>query len=295
MDINSLLDGAYDLHVHTGPDLIERKLSDIEMVQDIKLAGLKGYGIKSHYFCTAERARLMMEMEPEVEVIGSISLNNSVGGLNPFAVEMAARDGAKIVWMPTVDSKNEDFWFTSGKYKKLPGWAKIKEQLIKDGLKGESLTVLTKDGQVSSKAIEVLKVIKKHGLILATGHLSKEEIFPLIDKAHELGIKKIVVTHPNFPSIDLNKEEQKELVEKGAMMEHCFTTPHTGKMTWDQLVDEIKYVGVENCILSTDLGQQHAIKPSEGMRLFVETLLKHGFSNSDIVQMIKTNPKQLLE
>jgi hypothetical protein len=105
--MKDLIKGAYDLHVHSAPDVLPRKMDDIEMAQRIIDAGMAGYAIKSHYFCTAERAALINKMYPQCNALGAITLNSSVGGINPTAVEMAARAGAKIVWFPTCDSEYE--------------------------------------------------------------------------------------------------------------------------------------------------------------------------------------------
>lgn len=294
MEAIDLLKGSYDLHVHTGPDVMKRKLNDFEMAERLSKVGMKGFGIKSHYFCTAERASLINSHQEDVKVFGALSLNNSVGGMNPVAVEMAALDGAKIIWMPTVDSLNEDTHFKSGFYKSLPGWAKFKEKLIENKIESAPISVLDNEGNITVATKEVLRVIAKYDLILATGHLSKKEIFPLIDEANAQGVKKFVVTHPDFPSIALTKEEQKQLVEKGAIMEHCYTTPSTNKMEWNDLFEKVRYVGVGNCILSTDLGQHHSVYPDEGMLDFITQFLNHGFTGEEIQIMIQSNPEKLI-
>ena len=106
MDCKELIKGAYDLHVHSAPDVLPRKMNDIEMAKRIRESGMGGYAIKSHFFCTSERAELMHELYPDVDYIGTITLNSSVGGINPTAMEMAARSGAKLVWFPTCDSEH---------------------------------------------------------------------------------------------------------------------------------------------------------------------------------------------
>ena len=105
--MNALLKDAYDLHVHSAPDLLPRKMDDIEMAQRIIASGMKGYAIKSHYFCTSERAQMIRKLYPRCNAIGTLTLNSSVGGINPMAVEMAGRSGARMVWFPTVDSDHE--------------------------------------------------------------------------------------------------------------------------------------------------------------------------------------------
>lgn len=290
-----LLKDAYDLHVHTGPDVLPRKLDDFEMAERLQRIGMKGYGIKSHYFCTAERASLVNKNFPGFHAIGAICLNNTVGGLNPIAVEMAARDGAKIVWMPTFDSANEQEHFAKSSPAKLPHWAKLRQKLEEQGKHLPTISILH-GNQLKKEMYDCLEVIKEHDLILATGHLGKKEIYELVKEAGKLGVKKIVITHPNFPSINLSKEEQKELADMGAVMEHCFTTPYSNKATWESVFEEIRYVGPEHCILSTDLGQQKNVYPDEGILEFVRQLIDNGgFTKEEVKRMTTINTSLLVE
>lgn len=291
---NNILTGAYDLHVHSAPDVMPRKMNDLEMAQRIKDKGMKGYAIKSHYFCTSERAALIKNLYPEVNAIGAICLNNSVGGINPLAVEMAGRSGAKIVWMPTVDSKNELNFLKSGKVKKQPYWLKIKQDMEADGVISPAIDLLEK-GELKESVYNVLKVIKKYDMVLATSHISWEEVKAVVKAAAEMNINKIIVTHPDFPSTFLQKEQQKELVDYGAFIEHCFTTPATEKVTWEVVYDQIKTIGSKHCILATDLGQPLGVYPDEGLEIFASKLMDNGFDENDIDNMIRTNPKFLVE
>ena len=49
-DAKDLIRGGYDLHVHSAPDVLPRKMNDIEMARRIEESGMAGYAIKSHYF-----------------------------------------------------------------------------------------------------------------------------------------------------------------------------------------------------------------------------------------------------
>lgn len=291
-----LLEGAYDLHVHTGPDVSPRKLDDLEMAERLRHIGMKGFGIKSHYFCTAERARLVQKLYPDIHPIGAICLNYPTGGINPSAVEMAARDGAKIVWMPTFDAANElDFLLNQGSYGELPPWAKVQLELNQQG-KGQAGISILENGEITKNTHDVLDIIAQHQLILATGHLSKKEIFALVRAANDHQVKKIVITHPTFSSVNLSKEEQKELAEQGAYLEQCFgvITPVYG-IDWDGLYETIRYVGPRHCILSSDLGQTNNPYPDEGMITFVKNLLDNGFTQEEIRNMTAVNTSRLVE
>ena len=132
--MKELIQGAYDLHVHSAPDVMPRKLDDLEMGQRIADSGMAGYAMKSHYFCTAERAALAKKIHPDCDYIGTVTLNGSVGGINPMAVEMAARAGARLLWFPTCDGAYEQaHTFTGDPNKKLPFWAGIVLEMKKEG------------------------------------------------------------------------------------------------------------------------------------------------------------------
>jgi hypothetical protein len=80
----------------------------------------------------------------------------------------------------------------------------------------------------------------------------------------------------------------------GAFIEHCFTTMHTGKASWEGVFDAIRKVGVERCILSTDLGQTINPGVSEGFAMFAQTLLEAGFTGEEIHHMAVVNPAALV-
>ena len=293
-NVKELLRGAYDLHVHSAPDVMPRKVDDPELAARFREYGMKGFIIKSHYNSTAARAKLVNKLCPDIHAVGAITLNNAVGGLNWSAVEMAARDGAKLVWMPTVDAANEQEHFKVHKPEKMPYWAALQMEMVAQGRTQPSISLL-ENGKLKASVLEILDVIAYYNMILATGHLGKQEVFALVKAAKEQNVKKIVVTHPDFPSTTLAKDEQKQLADLGAYMEHCFTTPQTGKTTWEAVYAELKHVGVDKCFISTDLGQPHGMYPDEGLELFAANLLANGFSDSDIRKLFVENPTQLVE
>ena len=168
-------------------------------------------------------------------MLGAIALNRAVGGINPVAVEIAAREGARTVWLPTVDSVNEsgeETQFAPGA--KVPVWMELQRELRAAGLELEPVAVVDADGAVLPETRAVLRrSVARHGLVLATGHLSRDEIFAVVDAALEEGVGEIVITHPDFPSQSLSIDDQAALASRGALLERCFTTPHTGKIAWE--------------------------------------------------------------
>lgn len=282
------------MHVHSAPDIMPRKSTDIELAQMAREAHLGGFVIKSHYHPTAERAFLVNKSVGGSEVIGSICLNSSVGGMNPVAVDVLGRSGGKLVWMPTVDSENEASRRNEPSGTKLPYWAVIQRELIDSGL--PMLPVALKNGknQFSEQVTQVLEIIKKRGMILATGHIAPSESIELLEFASGLGLRKFIVTHPEFPTTNFTIEEQRKLVSMGAKLERCYTTPATGKTTWERVLSEVKETGVGSNILSTDLGQPQTKFPVDGLKEFAARFLAEGFSVDEVRKMTVENQKELL-
>ena len=134
-------------------------------------------------------------------------------------------------------------------------------------------------------------MIARHNMVLATGHLSRDEIFAVVEAALEEGVRDIVITHPEFPSQDLSVDDQKALADKGALLERCFTTPHTGKVTWERWIENIRATGPENSVLSTDLGQVFNPPVEDGMALMVDRLLDAGFKDEEVYVMAVVNTR----
>jgi len=269
-------------------------MDDVEMAQRVIASGMKGYAIKSHFSCTSERAQIIRRMYPRCNAIGTITLNSAVGGINPIAVEMAGRSGAKIVWFPTVDSEHEQENLAHSPPEKLPYWAKIQQQMKAEGILSPTICIL-EDERLKGEVFDILDIIARYNMILATSHISRAETFALVRAAKERKVERIIITHVDFPSTFYSVQEQRELLRFGAFVEHCYTTPATGKVMWDIAIEQIRAIGVERVVLTTDLGQTTGVFPDEGLALYGEKLLENGFSETDIRTMIVENPATLIE
>jgi hypothetical protein len=252
--------------------------------------------LKSHYGSTAERATVVKAAVPGIDVLGAISLNRAVGGMNPLAVEIAAREGARTVWFPTVDSVNESHEREVNESRppaKVPVWVKLQLELREQGIEIPPVPVVDDAGALLPETREVLKLIARHRMGLATGHLGRDEIFTVVDAAVHEGIETIVVTHPEFPSQNLGVEDQRALAAKGALLERCFTTPHTDKVTWERWLENTRSAGPERSVLSTDLGQIFNPPVEDGMALMVDRLLDAGFSETAVHTMAVVNTRRV--
>ncbi|RDI94799.1 cytosolic protein [Meiothermus sp. QL-1] len=290
-----LVRGAYDLHVHIEPDVIPRRTHDLELAQRFRERGLAGFVLKSHYVPTAERAALARRAVPGVEVLGSLTLNHGVGGLNPVAVEIAAREGARIVWLPTVDAANEAREAQALPPEKKPLWAKLQAEFRQAGLPLEPIEVLDANGRVLPALRQVLRVIARHNLVLATGHLGRHEIGRVVEAALEEGVRHIVITHPDYPTQALPLAEQRWLAEQGAYLERCLVPVWSGKVAWERVFEAIRATGPEQNLLSTDLGQPKNPPVEDGLALFVDKLLEAGFGEDEVRRMAVTNTVKLAQ
>jgi hypothetical protein len=289
-----LVKGAVDLHVHVGPDVMDRITDDLTLATQYGEAGIDGFVLKSHYVPTAERASVVNKAVPGARAIGAITLNAAVGGMNAMAVEIAAMEGARVVWFPTFDALNEPI----GRSLPRPGevvplWAAIQRDLRARGFVSDPVLVVDDENHVLPQVVDVLRVIAHHNMVLATGHLSRDEIFAVVDAALAQGIKRIIVTHPEFPSQNISAEDQYALGERGAFLERCFTTPYTGKTKWETVFTNIRKSKPEHSFISTDLGQPANPAVETGFALMADRLLAAGFSTDEIELMTVANTRAL--
>jgi hypothetical protein len=290
-----LVKDAYDLHVHVAPDVPPRRIDDVALARRCAELGLAGFALKSHYTSTAERAQVVSALFPEVEVIGTLTLNWAVGGMNALAVEIAAREGARIVWMPTVDSPAETAGRTEPKDgDKVPQWARLQHELRGLGLSVEAVQVTDSDGGLLPTTRDVLRAVARHDLILATGHLAREDTFAVVGGALEEGVERIVVTHPEFPCQNFSLEDQRTLAERGCLLERCLSTPLSGKTEWEHVFDGVRAVGVEHSLFSSDCGNPDYPPVEDGLALWADLLLGAAFDEAQVHEMIVGQSRRLV-
>ena len=275
--VDAQIEGAIDLHVHSAPDSVPRSLTAIETAQIARRYGMRAVLYKNHYFETASLAFLVSQVVPEVGAYGGITLNRSVGGINPTAVEqMAALTGGhgRIVWMPTVDAAQGPFAATVDPANILP---------------------LSNNDVLLPEVLAVLDVIAELDLALATGHSSPRDSLLLVRAARERNIDRIVITHP-LDDLTLPPAIRLEVIELGALLEFPIgaATP-IGSTPYEEFVEQIRAAGPQNVVLSTDLGQAVNPIPAAGFVSGVERLLEDGFTQDEIDWMIRRNPARILD
>lgn len=277
------LKGVFDMHVHSQPDIRERAYTDFEMMEAGIRVGAKGIVLKSHHGTTMNRAYLVNEHNKIVHqgdndfiMYGSVTLNYAIGGLNPAAVETGLKMGAKVVWLPTTHAKN---------------------QLEKNGKTG-GIEVLDSNGHLVEPLKEIFRMIKDYDVVLGTGHISPAEIFPVVEQARNMGLKKIVITHPEFWVVGMSHEEQIRIAKDyDVILERCYAQPMGGGVYKSNLTDNveiIKKVGYKNVMIDTDGGQVENPNWELAMAEYMQFVLDHGISEPELFHMTRTIPAELL-
>ena len=275
------LTGAADLHCHFGPDAHrERSVDALDAVRDAAAAGHAAVVLKSHDYPTAALAVIVERVVDGVRVFGGICCDREVGGVNPAAAETALRIGAKIVWLPTLTSRQDQ----------LNG---IGEAL---GIPGPGLSVVDEDGALLPETREVLDLVAEHDAVLATGHVTWTEH---LEVAKEFGRRgNVLVTHAmeELAGPNLSVDQCIELADLGATIELCALTclGALATRTPSAMAAAVTAIGAERCTLATDYGQKANVRPAAGFQDFADALLADGLDARAIRRMACDNPCALL-
>ena len=277
IDRARLLEGAIDVHVHSYPDDRPRSIDAIEVARLAHARKMRAIVLKNHYDSTAGLAFLVRKVVPDLEVFGGIALNLTVGGINPAAVEhMAAVSGGwgRIVWMPTFDAENQ----------------------VRTSKENRPFVSVTQNGELLPAVRDVIAVIAKRDLVLATGHSAPRESLLILREAKQQGVQRMVVTHAMNTPVSMSVAEMQEAAHLGAYIEFVggsLTAPDA-ETRMNRYADAIRQIGPEFCILSSDLGQQGNALPPDGFGEFLVSLRRRGLTSQEVDRMAKQNPARLL-
>jgi hypothetical protein len=273
-----LLRGATDIHVHFAPDpFAERRMDARALVRQAGDAGMAGLVLKSHEYPTQPLAWALASEDgaPDVTLHGGLSLDHAVGGLNVDALEVAMRLGTRVVWMPTFDAEQ---------------WRNYRPQMVHSAKPG--IEVVDGDGTLLPVMHEILDLIAEHDAVLASGHLSTPETVALVTEARRRDLRT-VVTHAAFW---IPVEVQQQLAALGAFIEQVGgpTLREGGDEAAADILDQVRSVGAQQVILSTDLGQATNPDPPYGFGRWIDRALDAGFSSDEVAWMVRENPERLL-
>jgi hypothetical protein len=276
-DAARLLAGAIDIHVQHLPDDRPRSIDAIDVAKLARTRGIRAIVLKNHYESTAGLAFIVRKVVPGIDVFGGIDLNLTVGGINPAAVEHMVRVSGgfgRFVWMPTFDAEN---------------------QVRVSGGSGPWVSV-ARNGVLLPEVKEVIALIAKHGLVLATGHSSAAETMLLLREGRRQGVQRMVVTHATFTPVLMTVPQMQEATKLGAFIEFVGGAPAGARAAdrIDTLAEAMRRVGPEFSIVSSDLGQAGNPLPPDGFGEFLVALRARGFTDQEIDRMAKQNPAKLL-
>jgi SpoU rRNA methylase family enzyme len=291
------LDGYFDLHLHSAPAPFVRIGDSIDIAQWCAGAGMAGIVIKSHFESTVSKVhharRAVAETHPDFKVYASIALNRGVGGINPGAVELALQQGAKVVWLPTLDAAAHAEAYGSG------GTYGFKAMTLTSRRNRPSplLTVLDAAGKLTAETKEVIDLVHDYGAILGTGHISKREIFAVADYAFGIGLKRVVITHPELATPNLDIPTMVELAKMGATMEFCAVDllPKFHCLSLSRLMEAIDAVTPARAILSSDGGQPFNPQPHEALRIVIQSMYDSGMPLQTLQTICRDNQQALLD
>jgi hypothetical protein len=276
-DAARMLAGTIDIHVHSDPDNVPRSVDGLEAATLARAKQMRGIVLKNHYDPTAGLAYLARKAAPGLEVFGGIDLNLPVGGMNAAAVEhmtQVAGGWGRVVWMSTFDAENQ----------------------VRFSKQQRPFVSVSRNGQLLPETRAVVAMIARHNLVLATGHVSPQEGLLLVREARQQGAQHVVVTHAMNEPVQMTIAQMQEAAREGALIEFVggsLATPDAAARM-DRFADAIRRIGVQSCVLSSDLGQKANALPADGYGAFLLAMRDRGFSEPDIARMSKQNPARLL-
>ena len=297
-EIDSILEGAIDLHTHPFPSTFARQVSIDELAGQYAAAGFRAFAAKCHQHSTAgdvQALRRAHALPAGLDVIGGIALNGASGGVNPRAVDATIQMEGRIVWLPTIAARNHirraAEAAAGGKAMRFPSAAR---RLMPE----EPIDVLDAEGRVRPEVLRTLELIAEaEDVILASGHLAADEVVAVFEAAHELGVRRMVVTHPNFV-IELDQDQARRLTGIGVVIEHslCMYDDESTFCNWtaDVLAEWIETIGPEHTSLGSDLGQNDNPLPLAAYRKVLGQLRAAGLAAEDLHTIVADVPARLL-
>lgn len=259
--------GIIDFHIHSAPSLAPRHHTDHELSALMAEAGIDRFVLKAHEGSTAERAALIGR-----QATGGIVLNSPVGGANPDGVEVAARLGARVVWLPTISSPAHIQASSS------------RELAAHEGVTFRSVPVVA-DGRLADEWIETFDVIARHDMVLASGHLEIDETIVAFRLARERGVRRLLVNHPLLTFLGWRDEhihalrELEAHLEVGILADHLAhedeeaPTTRLGRLYPDRLL-----------VFGSDLGHRQYPEVRRGVQDWLErTAAALGESRLDLI------------
>jgi hypothetical protein len=273
-----LLRGAIDMHFHmdaSTPDGTHEQ-AVIKTVRIAQSRGMRALLIKNHFEPTATLAYLLRPEVPGIQLFGGVVMNLPNGGMNPFAVQHMATDifgsPGKVVWMPAYDSEIES----------------------KPPYPSKPFVTVSQNGELVPKVKEVIALVAKYHLVLASGHIAPEEALMVFREGRRVGVEHMIATHAMDLAGKMNMDQMMEAKKLGAIIEFDYRNVLSENA---RRVDAIRKIGPERCLISEFWTKAESPKEYaglDGVGAFVETMHAKGFNDQELDVMFKGNPAMLL-
>ena len=304
--VDEVLKGCIDVHIHGAPlgGWLPGRPPMVQTCIEASEAGMKALVFKDHNTMVNNCAIIIQDWLERmakdkkdagidftpVQVFGGITLNNSVGGMNKRAVEVALDYGrCKEIWLPSLDAAHQ------------------KEAMGLDG----GIRVSDCKGTLTQEMMDILDIMAEYNdntkgerVVLSACHVSNEEKIDILDYINKKGLDvKVLMDHVSQELTLVTPEEAKEMIDKGAYLEFAEVSCIPWPGMQDQIInfdysfnlikELIKEKGPEHCVLITDAGQP-GNEPVPGWKMFIKTLLAQGVTEEQINVMAKETPSMLL-
>jgi hypothetical protein len=286
----SLLAGAVDLHRHGYPEISLASGPPRDDVEDLRLcreAGMHGVVLKSHVWPTVGRAYLLAQQVPDLEVYPSITLNTAAGGLVPAMVELAAMQGARVLYLPTWSSANDQD--RCGISRTIG--TELRRTTLADA---PTLPVVDERGRLLPEVRDCLEVAAEFDMLVYTGHLAVSEARAVAESGLAGG--RLVFSHPDSHSIGATVDDAVAVADAGASVEITAvgTYPEIARTTPAALAKLVDAVGTDRCVLTSDYFFPWS-PPSTRMLLdLAGGLIASGIDRAGVRAMLVDNPRRLL-
>ena len=289
-DVEDVMQGAIDIHAHGGSDPFDRLMLEDDMAIQASQAGMRAMVFKTWYTPSASRIQLVSKnlnkwseetgIKP-TKLFGGITLQQSVGGLNPDAVRRCLGfPGMKYIWLPMPESYHH-------------------RRVVYADQTGSGIHILTDDGKkVLPELKEILKIAADNNLIVASGHYPHRETAIVAEEAFNLGVKHFEVIHPAHIHSKNTIPEMKKLADMGAKLmlsglgTTCFPIHETGPV---YAVRMIKEIGADHILYGSDYGQIQNPPHVVGTRWMIKLLAAYGATKEELIKVFQTTPAKHLE
>ena len=290
-----LVKDTVDMHVHSGPALMPRAFDHVEVVRACAGSGMRAIVIKDQHVPSGNVCQIIQKyfvgQHQNFNVYGGLILGNTQGGLSPSVLEAALGYDTKVVWMPVLSAQysKERMKYLEEHYPEFRKTKKGHPVIAND----PPMKITDENGKLLPEISTICKMIADSNIVLATGHLSIAETDLLLEEAVKQGVKKVVITHPEFFR-EYTLDQMRSYARAGFYVEYVLTSVFSGKGTYDQLFQLVKNSGADHTVISSDLGQIGRPMPDAAFSEFIKEMLSRGMTQEDLRKITSTNGKMLL-